>query len=164
MVSYGMGYGGMTYQKVAWGGIVGGLVGSIQTALLREYADNSMATGFLKNTSGTPPFLMKQLKGFGSPSAFIGIVAGAVALVVGLAGMLKRKIIHHDGLAAGLTGYGVTALTTGLISGALPTPQWQAATAADPNNPINIPAVQRTASPQNLQIQRAQSGYITLGA
>ena len=55
--------------KIAVSATAGATIGAVQTALLRQYADKSMADNFLKNTSGTPPLLMKQLKGFGSLSA-----------------------------------------------------------------------------------------------
>ena len=128
---------------VAGGAIGGATVGALQTILLREFVDNSMAKAFLTNTTGNTPFLMKQLKGFGSPSAIFGIAGGVVGLVLGLMSLLKGKIIRHAGAGAVLTGYGVTALLTGGLSGALPTPAWQAATAADPNNPIGVSKARR---------------------
>jgi len=158
------GYGMSANTKAAGGAIIGGVIGAVQTMLLREYADNSMATSFLKNTSGTPPLLMKQLKGFGSPSALGGIIGGIVGLALGLFGLIKGKIIRDVGVASGLAAYGATALTTGLISGALPTTQWSAATAADPNNPIGQPAVQRAINSSALQVARQRSPLTTLGA
>lgn len=150
--------------KATSGAVVGGVVGALQTMLLREYADSSMATSFLKNTSGTPPLLMKQLKGFGSPSALFGIIGGVIGLAVGLFGLLKKKFVRDVGVAAALTGYGATALTTGIISGALPTVQWSAATAADPNNPIGASAITRANQSSMLRIQRQASPLTTLGA
>ena len=128
------------------GGIAGATAGALQTFLLREFVDNSLAKNFLSNTSSTPPFLMKELKGFGSPSALVGIIGGAVGLIVGLAATLKGKFIRDAGLAAGILGYGVTALLTGALSGAFPTPAWSAGVAADPNNPIGVPSIQRSSS------------------
>lgn len=49
MVSmFGGGYGMSRDSSVALGGSVGGLIGGLQTALLREYADSPLATNFLK--------------------------------------------------------------------------------------------------------------------
>lgn len=163
MVDY---YGGMGFGRsdmsIAVGASVGGLVGAVQTVLLRQFADIPMATAFLKNTAGSPPLLMKQLKGFGSPSALVGIIGGAVGLVIGLAGMLKGKIIRNRGGAAALTSYGVSALTTGLLSGAFPATAWTAGIAADPNNPVAVPSIIRTQN--NVQMVRAPASGVTLGA
>lgn len=159
-----MAFGYSSTNKVAGGAILGGVIGAVQTSLLREYADDSMATAFLKNTSGTPPLLMKQLKGFGSPSALAGIIGGFVGLALGLFALIKGRIIRNAGVASGLAAYGATALTTGIISGALPTTPWSAATAADPNNPIGTPAVQRSISSSALQVARQRAPLTTLGA
>ena len=129
--------------KIAGAATAGAVVGSVQTALLREYADNAMAKAFLKNTSATPPLLMKQLQGFGSPSALAGIIGGGIALAVGLASVLKGMVTRSMSVGAALMGYGSTALFTGILSGAFPTTAWQAATAADPNNPVGAASVQR---------------------
>ena len=161
MVSmFGGGYGMSRYSSVALGGSVGGLIGGLQTALLREYADSPLATNFLKNTSGTPPVLMAQLKGFGSVSALAGIIGGTIGLIIGALGVFKRKVIRNMTFASAMFGYGLSALFTGVLSGALPTVQWGAATAADPNNPIGAPAVQRNA----LQVMRQSAPVNTLGA
>lgn len=163
MVDY---YGGMGFGKsemgIAVGAASGGLIGAVQTVLLRQFADIPLATAFLKNTSGTPPVLMKQLKGFGSISALVGIIGGAVSLIVGLAGMLKGKILRNRTAAATLTGYGLTALTTGLLSGAFPATAWSAAIAVDPNNPVASPSITRTSA--NVQMIRAPATGVTLGA
>lgn len=163
MVDY---YGGMGFGRsdmsIAVGATAGGLVGAVQTILLRQFADIPLATAFLKNTAGTPPVLMKQLKGFGSPSALAGIIGGAVGLVIGLAGMLKGKIVRNRGAAAALTSYGVVALTSGLMSGAFPATAWSAGIAADPNNPVAAPSIVRGAN--NVQMIRPPSTGVTLGA
>jgi hypothetical protein len=139
--------------RVSGAATAGATIGAVQTVLLRQFADNSMATGFLKNTSGSPPLLMKQLKGFGSLSALVGIAGGIVGLVVGLSVMLKGMISRSVTLGAALLGYGSTALFTGILSGVFPTTAWQAATSADPNNPIGAASVRR-----NIQISNGQSG------
>lgn len=132
----------------------GAVIGAVQTALLREFADNSMAQAFLKNTSGSPPLLMKQLKGFGSLSALAGIAGGIIGLVVGLGILMKGMMRGSATVGAVLVGYGSTALFTGILSGVYPTTAWQAATAADPNNPVGAPNVRRNVSVSN-GIQRA---------
>ena len=133
--------------KIAGAATAGAVAGAVQTALLREFADNTMAKGFLKNTSATPPLLMKQLQGFGSPSALAGIIGGAVSLILGLASMLKSMVTRNMAIGAALVGYGSTALFTGVLSGAFPTTAWQAATSADPNNPVGAASVQRNIIP-----------------
>ena len=129
--------------KIAVSATAGATIGAVQTALLRQYADKSMADNFLKNTSGTPPLLMKQLKGFGSLSALVGIAGGIIGLAVGLGIMLKGMVSRSVTLGAALLGYGSTALFTGILSGMFPTTAWSAATSADPNNPIGAVSVRR---------------------
>jgi hypothetical protein len=141
--------------KVAGAATGGAVVGALQTILLRQYVDDAMATNFLKNTSGSPPFLMKQLKGFGSPSALFGMLFGAVGLFSGLAVMLKGMITRSTTVGAGLLGYGSTALITGALSGVFPTSPWQAAVSTDPNNPIGAPSISRKTAISQSGIQRA---------
>ena len=107
----------------------GAAIGTAQTPLLRNYVDDKLATAFVANPSATPPLLMKQLKGFGSASALVGIGAGAAALAGSLYTMKKGA---SPGISEGLLAYGATALTGGVISGALPTTAWSAGIAADP--------------------------------
>ena len=141
--------------KVAGAATIGATIGAVQTILLRQYGDISMANGFLKNTSGTPPLLMKQLKGFGSPSALVGIFGGIVGLALGLGIMLKGMVSRSVTLGAALVGYGSTALFTGILSGVFPTTAWSAATSADPNNPIGSPSVRR-----NVTVSNGSSGIV----
>ena len=116
-------------------GVVGGaLAGGVQTPLLREYADNPMAVKFLANPSGTPPVLMKQLKGFGSLSALVGIGAGVGGLAAGYI-TDKHGKGRYMGVSEALYAYGAASLGGGIVSGALPTSQWTAAIAADPARP-----------------------------
>ena len=144
--------------KVAGAATVGATIGAVQTILLRQYGDISMANGFLKNTSGTPPLLMKQLKGFGSPSALAGIVGGIVGLALGLGIMLKGMVSRSVTVGAALVGYGSAALFTGILSGVFPTTAWSAATSADPNNPIGAASVRRNVVVSNgAGIARAQA-------
>ena len=144
--------------KVAGAATVGATIGAVQTILLRQYGDISMANGFLKNTSGTPPLLMKQLKGFGSPSALVGIFGGIVGLALGLGIMLKGMVSRSVTLGAALVGYGSAALFTGILSGVFPTTAWSAATSADPNNPVGAASVRRNVVVSNgAGIARAQA-------
>ena len=131
----------------------GATIGAVQTILLRQYVDNSMANSFLKNTSGTPPLLMKQLKGFGSVSALVGIAGGIVGLALGLGILLKGMVSRSVTVGAALVGYGSTALFTGILSGVFPTTAWSSATLADPNNPVGAASVRR-----NVTISNGSSG------
>ncbi len=132
--------------KVAGLTAAGAVVGAVQTSLLRQFADIPMAQAFLKNTSGTPPLLMSQLKGFGSLSALVGIIGGIAGLAIGLAIVLKGAISRSVELGAVLVGYGSTALFTGLLSGLYPSTAWSAAVSVDPNNPVGAPSVRRVPS------------------
>ena len=49
------GYTSRSDMMVAGGAIGGATVGALQTVLLREFVDNSMAKAFLTNTSGSTP-------------------------------------------------------------------------------------------------------------
>ncbi len=139
--------------KTAVAASAGATIGAIQTILLRQYADNSMANAFLKNTSGSPPLLMKQLKGFGSLSALAGIAGGIIGLAIGLGIMLKGMVTRSVTVGAALVGYGSAALFTGILSGVFPTTAWSAATAADPNNPVGAASVRR-----NVVVSNGSSG------
>ena len=151
-----------TETKIAGAAAAGGAIGAAQTALLREFLDNDLAKTFLKNTSSSPPLLMKQLSGFGSPSALVGLVGGAVGLAIGLASLIKGRITRSLTVSAVLVGYGTTALLTGVLSGFFPTTAWAAATSADPNNPIGAANIHRfvPSAPSNVSI----SGVRTLEA
>jgi hypothetical protein len=142
--NYGM---GMSRENIniAAGGIAGGVVGALQTMLLREFVDDPMATAFQSGNEANPPFLMKELKGFGSPSAIIGIAGGAVGLALGLLGMLKGKLLKAGGISAAFAGYGAVALFTGILSGLYPTSIWSTTVASDPNNPVGVSKARRLA-------------------
>ncbi|MCY0875892.1 MAG: hypothetical protein OWT28_06445 [Firmicutes bacterium] len=143
--NFGYGIGNAFNSDAGFAGatIGGSLLGAVQTILLRQYADIPMAKKFMSNTSSSAPFLMKQLKGFGSPSAVIGISAGAIASIIGIFALVKGKMLKNKSAAGAVAGYGILALSTGLLSGAFPTTEWGAALAVDPNNPIGVPAVER---------------------
>lgn len=113
--------------------IIGGAgIGSAQTPLIRQFVDNKMATTYLANPSGTPPWLMKPLKGFGSPSATLGLGLGGAAVAYSAYGMKKGARPEY---VYGALSYGVPAIVGGALSGAFPTTQWSAAVLADPNAP-----------------------------
>ena len=116
--------------------IIGGAgTGSAQTPLIRQFVDNKMATTYLANPSGTPPWLMKPLKGFGSPSATLGLGLGGAAVAYSAYGMSKG---HRPAYVYGALSYAVPALVGGVLSGAFPTSQWEAAVAADPARPGSV--------------------------
>ena len=126
----------MIPKRVVLATATGAAVGSIQTPLLRQYADTPMANSFLKGTTGAP-LLMKPLGGFGSPSALGGIAAGAVTLGVGIYGALRGKLVRNDSVNAGLISYGSTSLFGGVMSGAFPTAAWANGVAKDPAIPLS---------------------------
>ena len=79
--------------------------------------------------------LMKQLKGFGSLSALVGIGAGVGGLA---AGYFVGRRGRYMGVSEALYAYGAASLGGGIVSGALPTSQWAAAVAADPARPGSV--------------------------
>lgn len=167
MYSAGYSMHSISKRELAVGGaaVVGGLVGALQTIVLREFVDTPMAKSFMTNTSNAPPLLMKEMGGFGSASALAGIVAGGAALVVGLVAALKGKLVKNGAVALGLVSYGAVAATTGILSGALPTNAWQAAIAVDPSNPVKGNVIRRNAAaaPSAVPISRSVAAA-TLGA
>lgn len=115
--------------------LAGSALGTAQTFILREFVDTPMATSYNSGTTTSPPFLKTQLKGYGSPSSFIGIVDGIATLGLGMYGASTGKIIKNDAINFGLIGFGASALTGGILSGMYPTNAWTAAIAKDPSNP-----------------------------
>ena len=138
------GYGMSMHPEAADVGAIalGSIAGVLQTAVLREYVDAPMAQAFLKakasNSSTAPPFLMKQLGNFGSPSFLLGVGGGIVGGVLGAEGKLRGRLIKNEAVADGLLTYGVSAGTSGVASGIFPQSTWKAAVASDPNNPIGF--------------------------
>jgi hypothetical protein len=134
-MAYGFGLGGLAIDKDVFASVIGGVAGAVQTFALRELVDVAQAKTFLASGSGaTPPFLMKSLGSFGSPSALIGIGAGLVSTVIGYY-FLKRS---NKVVGSFLLSYGITALATGILSGILPTAAWASAVAVDPSNPVRF--------------------------
>lgn len=148
-------------------GTTGGVIGGVQTMLLREYMDIPMATNYMSSKNAKPPFLKAQLKGFGSPSSVLGWGIGTPAAIIGGIGLFKGRGLSHPYVAAGLFEYGVSAAGTGILSGALPTAAWKNAVAADPANPVGYVSVSRnnqisrqgTAAGSNVSGNQIQGAY-----
>lgn len=86
-------------------------VGSSQTYILREYVDK---------TYGKIPGL-EGLGGFGTYSAMGGIISGGITTALGLVSVLwKGKITTNETVQLGLLGYGIPALSSGVMSGLFP--------------------------------------------
>jgi len=81
-----------------------------QTFILREYVDK---------TYGPIPGL-EVLGGFGTYSALGGLVGGGIATAAGLVSVLTGKITTNETIQLGLLGYGIPALTGGVLSGVFP--------------------------------------------
>lgn len=123
-------------QRFVLPAVLGSAIGGAQTMLLREYVDTPMANDFLNGKTTTKPLLVKQLQGFGTPSAVAGMVGGLIGLGLGLYAQKSGKILRTvDEQIAALT-YGAGALTTGILSGIYPTQAMQNVIAKDPSNPV----------------------------
>jgi hypothetical protein len=134
-MAYGLGFGGLAIDRDVFASIVGGVAGAVQTFALRELVDIPQAKTFLAaSSSAKPPFLMKALGSFGSPSAIIGIGAGLVGTIIGYMFLKKGKSY----MGSFLLSYGIVALSTGILSGVLPTAAWASAVAVDPSNPVRF--------------------------
>lgn len=112
--------------------IAGASVGSVQTPLIRQFVDDPMATTYAGNPSGPKPWLIGQLKNFGSPSATLGMGIGGGALAYAVYGMYKA---HRPEYVYGALTYGIPAFVGGLLSGLFPTTAWATAVKADPPLP-----------------------------
>ena len=66
--------------KVVAAGAIGAGAGALQTPLIREFVDRKY-----------PTTNIPALKGFGTPSALIGLISGGLGLSVGAIGMSKGK-------------------------------------------------------------------------
>lgn len=85
-------------------------VGIAQTFILREYVDKKY---------GQIPGL-EGLKGFGTYSALGGIISGGITTGLGLVSVLTGKITRNEMIQMGLIGYGIPALSGGILSGLFP--------------------------------------------
>lgn len=130
----------MVQGKIIAAATIGSVAGPTQVFLLRELVDSPMALAYLKakaaGQSPTPPFLMGQLKGFGSPSVIISITTGAIAEILGVIGALRYKPFRSDAVNIGLMSYGTSVLSSAVLAGIFPQQNWSAAVAVDPGNPI----------------------------
>lgn len=98
--------------KVVAAGVFGAGVGALQTPLIRQFVDKKY-----------PLTNIPSLKGFGTPSALIGIVGGTLGLAVGAVGMSKGKDGRQrlaDVYVEPAIDYGIAALVTGIFSGLYP--------------------------------------------
>jgi hypothetical protein len=98
--------------KVVAAGAIGAGVGALQTPILREYVDRKY-----------PTTNIPSLKGFGTPSALIGMIGGGLGLAVGAIGMSKGKDGRQrlaDVYVEPAIDYGVVALISGIFSGLYP--------------------------------------------
>lgn len=87
-------------------------VGIAQTFILREYVDKEY--GLIPGLEG--------LGGFGTYSAMGGLISGGITTVVGLISVLTGKITRNETIQIGLIGYGIPALSGGILSGIFPHP------------------------------------------
>jgi len=115
--------------------------GLAQTWILREYVDK---------TQGLIPGL-EVLGGFGTYSAMGGIIAGGAATALGLVSILTGKVTRNEAIQLGLIGYGVPALSGGVLSGLFPA--------------ITIPGARLRAPATTIKLQSAgvPSGRVVSG-
>ena len=98
--------------KVVAAGAIGAGVGALQTPLIREFVDRKY-----------PTTNIPSLKGFGTPSALIGLIGGGLGLGVGAIGMSKGKDGRQrlaDVYVEPAIDYGIVALVSGIFSGLYP--------------------------------------------
>ena len=86
--------------------------GIAQTFILREYVDKQY--GLIPGLEG--------LGGFGTYSAMGGLIAGGVTTALGLVSVLTGKITTNETIQIGLIGYGIPALSGGILSAVFPHP------------------------------------------
>lgn len=125
--------------KIIASEIIGGVAGTAFVLGMREGITKPMAESYLKAKAAgqtvSPPFLMKQAGGFGSPSFVIGMIGGGTALGVGLAGAYKDVPLRGAAVNSGLITFGASAITASIFDGVFPSNEWGAAVAVDPSNP-----------------------------
>ena len=98
--------------KVVAAGAIGAGAGALQTPLIREFVDRKY-----------PTTNIPALKGFGTPSALIGLISGGLGLSVGAIGMSKGKDGRPrlaDVYVEPAIDYGIVALVGGIFSGLYP--------------------------------------------
>jgi hypothetical protein len=84
---------------------VGATIGSAQTFILREYVDKNRAP------------LIPQLGQWGNASTVIGVGAGAIATIAGIAGAIYGVGLKDAKLQLAAVSYGIPAVITGVASG-----------------------------------------------
>lgn len=98
--------------KVTAVGAIGAGVGALQTPVIREFVDRKY-----------PTTNIPALKGFGYPSALIGMIGGGTGLAIGAVGLSKGKDGRQrlaDIYVEPAIDYGITALISGILSGVFP--------------------------------------------
>lgn len=128
--------------KIVASEVTGAVLGPTFVLGMREFVDKPMAESYLKAKAGgqspSPPFLMKQAGGFGSPSFVFGMIGGGASLITGAIGAYRDKPFRGVALNSGLITFGASAITTSIFDGVFPSNEWAAATAVDPGNPQTI--------------------------
>ena len=118
----------------------GAVLGTANVLLMRELIDSPVALAYLKakaaGQSPSPPFLMKSLKGFGSPSVLIGIAEGAITEILGILGATKNTPFVSPAVNSALLTFGGSTLAAAIIGGIFPQQNWASAVAVDPGNPL----------------------------
>ena len=152
----GYGYGGKVVSEASAYGAVGAAVGLTQEVLLREMVDAPLANGFLSGSSTSPPFLMKQLGNWGSPSVIGGFIGGGIGLGLGIEGLARGRIVKHANVSSALLGYGTTAAAGAIFNGVFPSVAWANAVAKDPSTPLTtkVSIAPRTAQ-SNVSVARS---------
>lgn len=98
--------------RVIAGQIAGTSVGAIQTPLIRELVDRP-----------NPTLGVEALGGFGTPSALLGLITGALTLGAAAYGASKGRDGRQrmkDEIVMALAGHGTVAVESGLLSGIYP--------------------------------------------
>lgn len=131
--------------------------GIAQTFILREYVDKEH--GLIPGLDG--------LGGFGTYSAMGGIISGGITTGLGLVSVLTGKITTNETIQLGLIGYGIPALSGGILSGLFPHPAVPGLTLRAPARPARPPAAQVTLRPTGQvapggQVAPSQSNAIPL--
>lgn len=118
----------------------GAILGPTNVFLMRELIDSPVALAYLKSKAAgqnpSPPFLMKSLKGFGSPSVLIGIAEGALTEILGILGATRNTPFVSPAVNSALLTFGGSTLAAAIIGGIFPQQNWASAVAVDPGNPI----------------------------
>ena len=115
-----------------------------QTFVLREYVDK---------VYGPVPGL-EALGGFGTYSSLGGIISGGAATALGLVSVLTGKITRSEMVQMGLIGYGIPALSGGVLSGLFPAITIPGARLRAPAGRVTL----KSAGVQGAQVTRVAAG------